>query len=97
MPLPFAAEVVLTDGQREELEKLVRASSTPQSLAFRARVVLRASEPDRPANLEIAAEFGCGRQTVGRWRTRFLESGLPGLQDAPRSGRPPVFSPRDTN
>jgi hypothetical protein len=44
MPLPFAAEVVLTDEQRQELEKLARASSTPQSLAFRARVVLRASD-----------------------------------------------------
>lgn len=97
MPLPFAAEVVLTDEQREDLEKLVRASSTPQSIAFRARMVLRASEPDQPANLEIAAELGCGRQTAAKWRTRFLESGLPGLQDAPRSGRPPVFSPRDTS
>lgn len=96
MPLPFAAEVVLTDEQRQELEKLAHAFSTPQSLAFRARVVLRASAPDRPPNLQIAAEFRCGRQTTAKWRNRFLESGLPGLQDAPRSGRPPVFSPRDT-
>lgn len=93
MPLPFADEVSLTDEQREALERISRASSTPQSLAFRARIVLRAADPDRPPNLQIAAEFDCSRHTVAMWRDRFLEQGLPGLQDAPRSGRPPRVSP----
>jgi len=47
MPLPFVAEVSLTNEQREPLEKIARAASTPQSLAFRARIVLRAAGPDR--------------------------------------------------
>jgi transposase len=93
VPLPFAAEVVLTNEQRQSLERIERAGSTPQSLVFRARIVLRAAEPDRPPNLQIAAEFGCSRHTVAMWRDRFLEQGLPGLQDAPRSGRPPRVSP----
>ena len=97
MPLPFATEVSLTDEQRQPLEKIARAASTPQSLAFRARIVLRAAEPDRPPNLEIAAEFDCSRHTVALWRDRFLEHGLPGLQDAPRSGRPPRVSPLGTD
>jgi transposase len=97
MPLPFAPEVLLADEQREQLEKIERAASTPQSLAFRARIVLRAAEGDRPPNLQIAAEFGCSRHTVALWRDRFLEQGLAGLQDAPRSGRPPRFSPLDTD
>ncbi len=96
MPLPFAAEVSLTDEQRESLEKISRAASTPQSLAFRTRIVLRAAEPDRPPNLQIAAEFDCSRHTVAMWRDRFLEQALPGLQDAPRSGRPPRISPLGT-
>ena len=57
------------------------------------RIVLRAADPDRPTNLQIAREFGCKNDTVGLWRRRFAERGLPGLPDAPRSGRPPVFSP----
>ena len=93
LPLPFAAEVSLTDEQREPLEKIARAASTPQSLAFRARIVLRAAEPDRPPNLQIAAELACSRHTVALWRDRFLQQGLPGLQDAPRSGRPPRVPP----
>ncbi len=95
MPLPFAAEVSLTDEQRGLLERIARAASTPQSLAFRARIVLRAAEPDRPPNLQIAAELDCSRHTAALWRDRFLEQGLPGLQDAPRSGRPPRVSPLD--
>jgi hypothetical protein len=93
MPVPYAPNVLLTDEQREELEALVRAGSTPQALAFRARVVLRAAEPDHPPNLQIAAELGCDRHTVAHWRGRYLEEALAGLQDAPRSGRPRTFSP----
>ena len=93
MPIPYAPNVSLTDEQREQLEALVRAGSTPQALAFRARVVLRAAEPEHPPNLQIAAELGCDRHTVAHWRGRYLEQGLGGLQDAPRSGRPRAFSP----
>jgi hypothetical protein len=93
MPTPFPPDVNLNDEQRQQLEKLVRAGSTPQSLVFRARLVLRAAESDHPTNLEIAAEFGCDRQTVAHWRRRFLEQGIGGLQDLPRPGRPRTFSP----
>ena len=94
MPLPRT--VILSDVLRDRLGALLRAGSTPQALAFRCRIVLRAADPDQPANLQIAAELDCNRHTVGHWRNRFLEQGLAGLQDAPRSGRPRSFSPRRT-
>jgi hypothetical protein len=93
MPIPYAPSVSLDGEQREQLEALVRAGSTPQALAFRARLVLRAADPDHPPNLQVAAELGCSRHTVAHWRGRYLEQGLVGLQDAPRSGRPRGFSP----
>jgi hypothetical protein len=46
---------------------------------------------------QVANEFGCARNTVTLWHTRFLQHGLAGLQDAPRSGRPPSFSPPTNN
>ena len=92
MPLPRI--VVLSDEVRARLDALIRAGSTPQALVFRCRLVLRAADPDDPANLQIAAELDCDRPTVGQWRNRFLADGLAGLQDAPRSGRPRSFSPR---
>lgn len=96
MPSPHAPRILLDDDQRAQLEALVRAHSTPQTFAFRARIVLRVAAEDAPSNLQIAAEFGCARDTVRLWRSRYAEQGLPGLQDAPRSGRPPSFSPLAT-
>ena len=93
MPVPFASAVRLTDVERQRLESLARAHSTPQALAFRCRLILRAAAPDAPPNLRVAADMRCHRQTVRLWRTRYLEDGLAGLQDAPRPGRPLRFSP----
>src|SRR5262245_1244317 len=94
MPLPSAPPVLLAAEDRSRLEALARASSTPQALAQRCRLILRAAAPDRPTNGRVAAEMGCDRHTVGLWRTRFVAHGLAGLRDAPRSGRPPRVSPR---
>ena len=94
MPAPHATSIVLDDVVLEQLRSLVRAGSTPQAFAFRAQIVLRAADEDAPPNLQIAAELGCSKDTVGLWRRRFAAQGLAGLQDAPRSGRPRTVSPR---
>jgi winged helix-turn helix protein len=93
MPFPFPPIVVLNAEQRTELEALVGAGSTPQALAFRCCLILRAADPDQPPNLQISAEMQCSRHTVAGWRNRYLVNGIAGLQDAPRSGRPRAFSP----
>jgi transposase len=88
MPTPIAPRIILAQNARGDLQTLARASTTPQSLALRARVVLRAAAVDQPTNLQIGRELGCSNLTVGKWRRRYLQWGFPGLQDAPRSGRP---------
>ena len=93
MPDPLAPQVTLAGAEQSHLESLTRAHSTPQALAFRCRVILRAAAPDRPSNLQVASELHCNRHTVGRWRSRYLQDGLSGLQDASRPGRPRRFSP----
>ena len=93
MPTPIAPRIILAQNARVELQTLVRAHSTPQSLALRARMVLRAAAMDQPTNLQIGHELGCSNLTVGKWRRRYLELGLPGLQDAQRSGRPRTLAP----
>jgi transposase len=96
VPLPFAPPLDLSDAQAHQLQALARAHSTPQALALRCRLILRAAQPDRPANDQVAQEFGCHRHTVALWRGRFRELGLTGLQDAPRPGRPRRVPPRRT-
>jgi predicted ArsR family transcriptional regulator len=96
MPRPFGSRIVLTPHQRQQLQTLGAAGSTPQALAFRCRLILHAAREDRPTNQQVADELGCDRHTVGQWRERFVAHGLAGLQDAPRSGRPRSFPPRRT-
>ena len=93
MPVPLAPQVTLADDEQARLASIVRAHATPQALAFRCQLILRAAAPDQPSNLQVAQELHCHRQTVGRWRSRYLAQGLSGLQDAPRPGRPRRFSP----
>src|SRR3989441_4066737 len=92
MPTPIAPRIILAQNAQVELQTFARAHTTPQSLALRARIVLRAAAVDQPTNLHIGRELGCSNLTVGKWRRRYLELGLPGLQDARRSGRPRVIA-----
>ena len=81
-----AAALVLRDGDREELASLTRSSSVRAGLAQRARIVLLAAQG--MSNTAIADKVGVTRQTVIGWRNRYERSGLAGLGDEPRSGRP---------
>ena len=78
--------VILSDAQREELERWARRPSTAQALAQRARIVLTCAEGG--SDTEIAARLGVFRNTVGKWRRRYLERGTDGLLDEPRPGAP---------
>ena len=77
-----AAEIVLSEDERVELESLARRRSTGQGLAQRARIVLAAA--DGGHNGLIAEPLGLCRSTVGKWRERFAVHRLDGLHDEPR-------------
>lgn len=99
--------VVVTASLRAVLERLVRAYTTPQHIAQRARIVLLSAEGVR--NVDQAAALGTDPQRIRRWRRRWA-SAQPALaaaeeEDAPledlildllrdeqRSGRKPVFT-----
>lgn len=76
----------LDEAERLELSSLVSRRRTAQALALRARIVLACAEGGQ--NKEIAERLGLDRQTVGKWRRRFLEHRLDGLRDEPRCGTP---------
>ena len=80
------AEVVLSDEDREVLERWARRPKSAQALALRCRIVLAAA--DGQSSQEIAARLGCTASTVGKWRGRFARRGFDGLHDEPRPGKP---------
>ena len=88
MPSPHAAQIVLTDDERAELEGWTRRRTSAAGLALRARIVLAAS--DGGTNVEVADRLEVDRSTVRKWRNRFVEFRLDGLLDEPRPGRPRV-------
>jgi transposase len=87
-----ARPIVLDPATRAELERLQRSSSAPAGLSRRARVILLMA--DLLSNAEIARMTGYNVVQVSRLRRRFAEEGLAGLEDRPRSGRPPSISER---
>jgi transposase len=78
-----APEIVLTNEEHAELTKLVRSKLSSVRLAQRARIVLLAA--DGMQNKVIAQQLGVGRVQVSRWRERYAQSRLAGIErDLPR-------------
>ncbi len=82
--------LALGQADREELQRLQRSPSTPAGLSRRARAVLLMA--DAVAGTEIARLTGYTPVQISRIRHRFAESGIEGLRDKPRSGRPATIS-----
>jgi transposase len=78
--------IVLTADERETLERWARRPTTAQAIALRARLVLRCAAGETAT--AIARDVHVTKQTVGKWRGRFLARRLDGLLDEPRPGVP---------
>ena len=83
-----ARQIVLNDQERTELKKLVSSKLTSVRLAQRARIVLLAAEGMQ--NRDIAVQVGVGRVQVSRWRERYAQSRLAGIEHDLSRGAPPV-------
>jgi transposase len=82
-PIPA---LTITDDERETLERWARRPTTAQALAQRARLILGCAAGK--SNTRVAGELRLTKQTVGKWRRRFLRARLEGVLDEPRPGAP---------
>jgi hypothetical protein len=85
---PLALE--LTPEEAAELSARVRAPTSTQRDAARARIVLACAEGGSAR--AIANRLGVPVRRVERWRARFLRKRLNGLGDLTRRGHAPKFS-----
>ena len=89
--MKIAPAIILSDDERRTLTKWSHGRSTPARLVLRARIILAAAEGKM--NETIAAELGTSKPTVGRWRSRFAQLRVAGIEkDASRPGRKPTLS-----
>jgi transposase len=79
-------ELSLSAGENNTLVEWKRRAKTSQALALRARIILQCAQG--ATNTEVAHRLRITKQTVGKWRGRFLEQRLDGLLDEPRPGTP---------
>jgi transposase len=85
----IAPKIMLSAEEEKALTKLSRSNTTSVRLARRAKIVLLAARGKD--NQQIAEELGVGRVQVGRWRERYADAGMAGIeQDLPRGGRRPM-------
>ncbi len=91
MPRRSPYVIELTPDEKTRLESIARKYTSSYYSVVRAKVVLLAAQ--NIDNKEIGERLELPRQVVSKWRKRFFEEGLAGLEDRPRRGRPPVFSP----
>lgn len=86
-PIP---PLTLTEHEREALQRWTRRPTTAQALAQRAHVILECAADE--TNTRVARKLRLTKQTVGKWRNRFLAKRLDGLLDDPRPGAPRTVS-----
>ena len=92
----IAPPVELNVDQRSRFEAIVRSRMLPARLIERSSIVLLAAAGCR--NKQIAAELHITPEKAARWRKRYLQLGLAGLEkDAPRPGRKPRYERRSQN
>ena len=85
--MPNRVRIVTVRGaDRAELQRRAKDRAAPAKVAERARIVLLAA--DGLTGPQIAERTGCTEPTVIKWRRQYAESGLAGLEDAPRGGGP---------
>ena len=81
--MPTVPPPAITDAERAERQRRVRAHTSPQRAAKRARMVLLAA--DGLPNRQVAPMVGMNEHTVAQWRRRFATERLAGSPTA--SGR----------
>ncbi len=91
MPRRSPYEISLSAVEQRELERIARTYTSPYYLVMRAKVVLMAARG--LDNKSIGSKLSVPRQIVSKWRKRFFELRIEGLEDRARPGRPSGFPP----
>ena len=91
MPRNSPFPINLSATEESELVRIARKYTSPYYTVVRAKIILMAAEG--LDNKLIGEKLSLPRQIVSKWRKRFFEHRLEGLEDRSRTGRPSGFPP----
>jgi transposase len=91
MPRKSPYTILLTQEEKKKLEAIAGRYTSPYYNVIRAKITLYAAQGME--NKDIGLKLDLPRQIISKWRKRFYERRLNGLEDEERKGRPPIFSP----
>ena len=91
IPRKSPYNVILSSHEKNVLQQMARKYTLSYFKVIRAKAILLAA--DGFENKQIGEQLDLHREIVSKWRKRFFEERLNGLQDRPRRGRPSRFSP----
>jgi transposase len=92
MPQTGLRDIVLTPDERDTLQRLSRTGRGRADLARRARIILQLA--DGASYLDIARGLGESSRTIAKWKRRFLEARVTGLDGRYRGNTATVLTPR---
>jgi transposase-like protein len=91
IPRKSPYNITLSSYEKNILQQMARKYTLSYFKVIRAKAILLAA--DGFENKQIGEQLDLPREIVSKWRKRFFEERLNGLQDRPRRGRPSRFSP----
>ena len=91
IPRKSPYNITLNSHEKNVLQQIARKYTLSYFKVIRAKAILLAA--DGFENKQIGEQLDLPREIVSKWRKRFFEERLNGLQDRPRRGRPSRFSP----
>ncbi len=91
MPRNSPFPIMLSSAEKLELTRIARQYTSPYYYVIRAKLILMAAQG--LDNKSIGEKLGLARQIVSKWRKRFFEHRVEGLEDRSRTGRPSGFPP----
>jgi transposase len=88
--IPEATPIILTEAEFAELEGLARSGKTEHRLRQRARIVLLAAAG--MSTRAVGRKVGCTTGTASKWRVRYAEHRLAGLDETGNRGNTPKYT-----
>jgi transposase len=86
-------KIILTEEEKQELLTWSRSQKIDFRYVLRSKIILMCAEKKKYKR--IMRELKISKPVISKWKSRFFEMKLEGLKDAPRSGKPAVYTEKD--